>query len=106
MTDVQPGISDELVEKAAQAIHEHDMHDPWDDEGCNDTGDGTYASCKDGYLSMARAALEAVAVEIRAKALEEASQYASSALAPKAARWMRGYADELRAEALRSGGES
>jgi len=46
-------------EQIAQALHEHELGDPWDDEGCNDLGDdGEFApSCKQTYLERADAVL-------------------------------------------------
>lgn len=44
-------------EQIAKALHEHDMADVWDDEGCNDTLGGVHTSCKDSYLASAGAVL-------------------------------------------------
>lgn len=53
--------TEEMVEAAAKGIHQTDMLDTWDDEGCNDTLNGEHESCKSIYLEKARAALDAIA---------------------------------------------
>lgn len=45
-------------EQIAKALHQHDMHDPWDDEACNDKSSGPHTSCKDSYLACADAVLQ------------------------------------------------
>jgi len=52
-------IPDAAVEAAAKALHVHDKLDPWDDDGCNDSGGGAFTSCKEWTLQGARAALVA-----------------------------------------------
>lgn len=67
-------VDDEAtVLTAARGLHEHELGDPWDDEGCNDTGEGsfTYTSCKQDYIARARAALAALG-EPEAKETDDA----------------------------------
>lgn len=53
-------VSPETVEAVARAMHEDDSYDPWDDEGCNDTGGGQHQSCKEHYFERAMSAVTAL----------------------------------------------
>jgi hypothetical protein len=81
------------VQAAARAIHEHDKLDPWDDEGCNDSGDGAFTSCKDWTLQAASVALEAALPHLR---LQETLDAKAEAWEEG---WRRGVRDANRPEA-------
>jgi hypothetical protein len=71
--EADSSITDAMAEAAAKAMHVYDKDDPWDDEGCNDTGEPgfEFPSCKEWTTGMARAALEAALPAIRQQVAEE-----------------------------------